>query len=228
MLFIISNKRWFSLYIFNDDSGTLKPGSQGFFCSGLLLINNPHSSYREIRRIRNNHNFLNELHFHKISKRRALIYVDIINSIFNLEGSYFYGMLVNNENVSRNVLGRREYVGVNRVVKTLMKQCSMDFSQNTEATVFTDKKARVRQDNFTDYIRDISRRENYKIRIKEVIPLDSKDDDLIQVCDLITGAARTIFSGVNVESESRNFVLDNVRESLNNEDKVRIWNWEQV
>jgi len=216
------------LYIFHDDSGNLKPGARGFFCPGLLLSKKPYAAYRIIKNIRNSRNFYDELHFHKISEQRAYIYVDVINSILTLEECSFYGMIVNNENASRIILGKKEYVGVNRIVKTLMSQCSLHFPHNIEAVVFTDKKLRVRQDNFTDYIRNSSRRENFKIRIKEVISIDSKDDDLIQTCDLITGAVRIIFSSLSIESEWRNFVIENVRETLNNDEKVKVWYWEQI
>ena len=147
----MSNWSKYPLYIFHDDSGRLEPGKKGYFCSGLLFTKYPHKAYGVIQEIRRRYSFYDELHFHKISEKRAPIYIDVILSTLNTEGFSFYGMLVNNEKANKRILGKKEYVGVNRVVRTLMAKSAINIPEHSDAIVFTDKKSRVRQDNFLDY-----------------------------------------------------------------------------
>lgn len=213
------------MYIFHDDSGKLQPGKKGFFCSGLLFVRYPHKAYSIIKQIRHRYSFYEELHFHKISEKRAPIYVNVILSALNSDEVSFYGMFVNNERVTKKALGRKEYIGINRVVKSLMTKSAMDISERVEAVVFTDSKSRVRQDNFLDYLKDKGTRETPKLKVKDVIPLDSKSDDLIQACDLVAGSVRDIWGNLEIRSKWRQFVLDQVLESLTKRENVRIWEW---
>lgn len=178
-----------SCFIYHDESGVV--GASGLFIVGLLFIKERGVLYNKISSIRQKYRFQEEMHFTDVSNPKATkVCCEVLEAILK-EPVWFRGHVFDNNKIDLNYFGsqvkKARYTAYNYFTKETLRI----FTKDTEnAVVYTDDKSRAAKDNFVFYIKDSINRNNIsgKTVIKHLQPIDSKNDDLMQVTDLIIGS----------------------------------------
>lgn len=194
-----------SSFIYHDESGTI--GTTGIFIVGLLFVKDRGLLYRKINQIRAKHQFKQEMHYTKISSPKECKFCSEVLQEILKENIWFRGHVFDNSKVDLSYFGthpRARYIAYNYFTKETLRVFTR---QESNAVVFSDEKSRSIKDNFIYYVKDSINNNTQPSRtiIKHLQAIDSKQDDIMQVTDLIIGAVN------NKESGSRHPLKEAVR-----------------
>jgi hypothetical protein len=178
-----------SCFIYHDESGTV--GTDGIFIVGLLFVKERGSLYHKIGQLRSKHRFTEEMHFKDISNPKACGFCCQVLQETLKENIWFRGHTFDNSQVDLSYFGthpkKARYIAYNYFTKETLR----DYTRNEHnAVVYSDAKSRSVKDNFIIYVKDSINNNTQppKTIIKHLQPIDSKNDDIMQLTDLIIGA----------------------------------------
>lgn len=213
------------LWVFLDESGAVR--SNQAFVAGFWVTEAPEVWRNIVRILRRARNTWGELHFHEISRKPDdpgfLLAKDILYWLRHM-GKWYARFIY----VSEQYLQLWKAHSANRVYDFLVSQlCSrfLPHAKGRQGLLVIDEKKRPAWDIAIPYgletlVNEISRRNGGPIF--HVLTADSAEDDLLQVCDLLTAAMRQHFvpSG-NENKEHLGRIVAHMRASA----RVKLWEW---
>lgn len=171
-------------YIFFDESGT--GGDNLYLGLGVIVCSDPAIIHEKLDTIRKKHRYFNEIKFEKMSKKRFKI-CQLFLKIFKEEAISFKAVIVNKERVGIENFDYKHWVRFNQIADDLINSVVKD---TDSIQIYADEKTSPAEDNFSEYLL------THVIGVKEIVIVNSKAYDLIQLCDLLLGAVRASYEGV--------------------------------
>lgn len=171
-------------HIFFDESGT--GGDNLYLGMGIIVCSNPAIVHEKLDAIRKKYRYFNEIKFEKMSEKRFKI-CQLFLKIFKEEDIYFKAVVVNKKKVGIEYFDYKHWVRFNQMANDLINSVVSD----TETVqIYADEKTSPAEDNFSEYLL------THVIGVKEIVIVNSKAYDLIQLCDLLLGAVRANYEKV--------------------------------
>lgn len=212
-------------FVYFDECGDTK--SAPFFLLGLLLVTNREACQEKIKEIRNEFHFRNEMKFMKVSGLRAVVYDEIINLFFDSPNLYFRCMVVDKKLIDWKKFKNLKYEAYNFFSREILCR---SLGQVEQAVIYTDAVVRKKEDQFLKEILTLNLEFKHN-PIKHIEPIDSKSDDLLQMCDLLLGVANNgLTQNTNpFKKKLRNLVLKRLERKTFTEgfedNKFTVWHW---
>jgi hypothetical protein len=180
------------LYVLGDESGSFKHGD--WMVVGIVLLSDPESARADLAALRTRHRFTNELKYGSTDKYRMPFALAVLEWFFTNPDIEFRCIAKNGDlhDPSYYASGWSELdpdiLAYNMTYKEVIK-----FNLPADprrVLVKVDEKSRHRMDNLLQYL-------PYAIpSIRRVFEGNSKDDDLLQVVDLLVGCVHGDLTGV--------------------------------
>lgn len=171
-------------HIFFDESGT--GGDNTYLGLGVIVCTNPARIHEKLDVIRKKHNYFNEIKFEKMSKKRFKI-CKLFLQVLRSEQAVFKAVIVNKKQVGIEHFDYKHWARFNTLADDLINGV---VEENETIHIYADEKTSPAEDNFSEYLL------THVIGTQEVIAVNSKAYDLIQLCDLILGAIRASYEKV--------------------------------
>lgn len=187
-------------YVFFDESGT--GGDNLYLGLGLIICKKPAELHEEFDRIRKKANYNNEIKFEKISRKRYAIYSEFIKAFKQDRDARFKAVVINKRKAHIKHFRYQRWVRFNTMADDLINSA---VRKNKKVKIFADEKTSPAEDNFSDYLL------THVVGAKEVVIVNSKDYDLIQLCDLLLGGVRADFEGI-IKSKLKKKIVKKVLE----------------
>jgi hypothetical protein len=170
-----------------------------------LMTNDPEALLQAVREVRKSHFYNNELHWTKQSNLRVRVYSDVAKKIRAVGDWEYKATCISAREFNLDYYDGREDLAYNRMVRhgidAAMRFPKIDIHDALDITI--DTKQRLQVDNCISYLREhyegpfINDDDgNLNYRPVEVREIDSKAHDLVQVCDLISGAKHSLLAGI--------------------------------
>lgn len=172
-------------YIFFDESGT--GGDNLYLALGIVVCKHPSRLHEAFDQVRKKHRYFNEIKFEKISKKRYKIYKEFLRIFKQSQDAKLKCVIVNKRKVGIKHFRYKRWVRFNVVADDLINSVT---EANQLVKIFADEKTSPAENNFSEYLL------THVVGAQEVVIVNSKDYDLIQVCDLLLGAIRAKFEKV--------------------------------
>lgn len=185
-------------YIFFDESGT--GGDSSYLALGVIVCKRPSELHEKLDQLRKKYKYYNEIKFEKISQKRYKIYRSFLKVFEGSEDVYFRAVVVNKRKVGIKHFSYKRWVRFNTLADDLINSV---VERNESVKIIADERTSPAGDNFSEYLL------THVVGAQEVVLVNSKDYDLIQVCDLILGAVRASFEKV-VKSELKLKVIGEI------------------
>lgn len=211
-----------SCFIYHDESGVV--GTSGFFIVGLLFVKDRRPLYQKITEIRQSLRFKEEMHFADVSNPKAnKVCCEVLKEVLK-EPIWFRGYVFDNSKVDLSYFGTHKKKARYTAYNFFTKETLRIFTKKEEnAIVYSDEKSRAVKDNFIFYVKDSINNNAQPARtvIKHLQPIDSKEDDIMQVTDLIIGSIN------NKVSDNRHPLKEAIRQVAESEfgKKIHYWAW---
>ena len=213
-------------YLFGDESGDFK--TKPYFIIGCLRTQNPQFFEQKISELRKKLNFSFEVKYSNTNKLKIPLCKAMIDLFFKSRNIEFRCITKSNlifdlSYYKNNRLGiPAKDLAYNKTYCDLIKH---NINIGERVLVYIDKKSRVKKDNLLEYLRrEIP-------QIVDVQPRNSRDLNLLQLADLITGSIYGNLTGNNhpVKKELQNYILNylpisNFKERIN-VSKFNVWHW---
>ncbi len=207
-------------FLYQDESGD-PCRAHGDFLVGLLKVRDPEPLREAVRRVRDHYHFQNELHFSDMSALREAVYGRGFAELAQLTRLFeFHAILVRYTRLDITLCGGKRHLAYNFFTKLLLQHRCAGVER---ALMFSDRKARMKEDNFLEYLRTEVNLEAGRCVLKKVEPLDSKRDDLLQVADLFTGCANNLMGHASGERKVR---VRECAERLGLVTRAAVWDWQ--
>ena len=188
-------------YAFIDEAGRscvtgkLKD-RQPYFIVGVLLTNRPDDLLAAIRGVRESQRFFHEIHWTKQGSTRVAAYRAVAEAVRRVGGWEYKATRFLSRAVDLRYFSGLEHLAYNRFVRmavdSALKYPKIAVYDDLDFTI--DQKSRVNYDNFLEYISfqfgTVLRMDEETITLRDVTvrESDSKTNDLLQLCDLFSGA----------------------------------------
>lgn len=199
-----------SYQFFCDESGINSDSK--VIAVGLLSTN--YKQRQELKKLisqsRINNSCFHEMHFKSMSKKRYNLYLEVLKHA--LDYSKFYCGVIDKAQLNTEWFGKKDYITLNYFTKKVVARFA---NPGMNGVLYLDQKARERKDNGLDYLlREVNFEKPYAL--KKVEAIDSKANEFIQVCDLLTGLSRLAFlRGVVIYKNPKwDFTPSNRKEEL--------------
>ncbi|MGA2759508.1 MAG: DUF3800 domain-containing protein, partial [Candidatus Cybelea sp.] len=198
-------------YLYVDEAGRSRlrgtlSREQPYFIVGVLMTNDPNALRGAIARARAAFHFPHELHWTKQGNLRNQVYERVVAEVRKVNQWAYKATCIPVENFDLSYYGNREDRAYNRMVRmgiemALFRYPRIPIREDFDITI--DMKQRLAADNCIEYIRQqcegpeiIGRNgeEFLKFRSVEVREVDSKTSDLVQLCDLFSGAKNSLLA----------------------------------
>ena len=178
--------------LFHDES--CNPGDDCFIV-GVLKVYERGKLEAAIKAARDKWHFSNELHFSKMSNLRMNVYKEVFDRVSAVKDDFhFSAICVKRDKIDINkYFSGQKHLAYNYFTKLLLKHRCKNVA---DAELVTDEKTRRIEDNFVQYIEwEINQlSSSEKDPITKVTVKSSKESDLLQLTDLLTGATGAILN----------------------------------
>lgn len=171
-------------HIFFDESGT--GGDNIHLGLGILVCANPAKIHEKLDTIRKKYRYFNEIKFEKISEKRFKI-CKLFLQVLKKEQVIFKAVVVNKKLVGIEHFDYKHWARFNTLADDLINSV---INEDESVHIYADEKTSPAEDNFSEYLL------THVLGVKEVVVVNSKAYDMIQLCDLILGAIRASYEGV--------------------------------
>jgi len=215
-------------YLFGDESGDFK--TKPYFVIGLIKTKNPGFFETEIKALREKHGFKFEIKYSSTNRLKAPLCKDLVDLFFESPGLEFRSIV--KSNLVHDLSYFREMgtsmrprdLAYNRTYREVIENNLVE-EEDTRVLVYIDDKSRLKDDNLLEYLkREIP-------QLRDVQPRDSKDLELLQLTDLLTGSIYGDLTGNN-HPVKRNLIdyilkylpIDDFSRKMNTA-KFNVWHW---
>jgi hypothetical protein len=213
-------------YIFGDESGDFK--TKPYFAIGLLRTAEMAFFEREIKKLRRRFSFQFEVKYSSTNRLKVPFCKALIDLFFKSPTLQFRSIVKSNLIYDLSYLkGSNLDIPVKDLAynKTYCEVIENNVMNDERVIVYIDRKSRVKADNLLEYLR------KQIPQIRDVQPRDSKDLELLQLADLLTGSIYGDLTGNNhpVKRELISYILkqlpvDSFREKMTTS-KFNVWHW---
>lgn len=210
-------------WVYQDESG--EPGKDEYFIVGILCMTEGQRNkvLQAIKYIREIEGFKNEFHFQKFSNKRADIYAKVIKCILSDHYVSFRSIVVKRDLVRLDMFGNKRHFVYNKFTQLLIEH-TIKYRGTDQIHIRPDQKNRLKIDNFYSYLVESCNynawMKGYQYTVKSCKSSDSKNCDLNQLCDLLTGIVRNKYIPAG---ERKNEFAAAMLEKYAN--KINIWEW---
>jgi len=167
-----------SKYLFFDESGT--GGDNLYLGLGVIVCTDPAGLHEKLQTVRDEYSYHNEIKFEKMSKKRFVICRQFLKT-FKAEDVFFRAILVNKKEVGIEHFDYKHWARFNKLADDLLNSV---IGQNETVKIYVDEKTSPAEDNFSEYLL------THVVGVSEIVVVNSKAYDLIQLCDLLLGGIR--------------------------------------
>jgi hypothetical protein len=192
-------------YVYVDEAGRSRVNGgdkhqrQPYFIVGVLLTSDPAALLRAVGEARTAHHFTNEIHWTKQSDLRARVYREVARKIRAVDGWEFRAARFEASAVDLRAFRGRPHLAYNHFVQLAIDvalRCSR-IVLHPGLNITIDAKQRLHQDDFLHGLHaryDATSAPNGVARtgLVAVREIASDEHDLVQVCDLLSGAHHTM------------------------------------
>lgn len=213
-------------YIFGDESGDFK--TKPYFLLGFLKTKNPDFFEEKISQLRGEFNFNFEIKYSSTNRLKIPLAKACLDLFFDSEEIEFKCIVKSNLIFDLSFY-RNNHLGIPpqdlAYNKSYCEVIRNNLGAEEKVIAYIDDKSRVKKDNLLEYLkREIP-------QILDVQPRDSKDLNLLQLADLITGSIYGNLTGNNhpVKRELQEHILGklpigNFQENIG-VSKFNVWKW---
>src|ERR1700730_6688748 len=176
-------------FAYQDESGGIKHGT--YFIVGFLLVRHREPILEAIQKARKAENYWNELHFKKSGERRHRAFRSVFDEVAKVHSQFrFQALVVRNSLVNLRYYGGEKHIAYNYFTRLLLERKGVFLKS---AMVYVDQKSRLKKDRFIHLLSDKMTFKLGREAICRVIETHSKEDDLIQLTDLLTGCINNLY-----------------------------------
>jgi hypothetical protein len=183
-------------FLFFDESGT--GGDNIYLALGVIVCIDPAEIHQKLEAVRNKKSYHNEIKFEKMSSRRFVVCRQFLK-VFAAENVFFRAVLINKKDVGIEHFDYKDWARFNLLAADLLNSVihSGEISQ-----IYADEKTSPAEDNFSEYLI------THVAGVDQIVLVDSKAYDLIQLCDLLLGGIRAKLEGVVKNSEKKKLIKE--------------------
>lgn len=219
-------KKTTSAYIFGDESGDFK--TKPYFVIGLIKTKKMYFYEEKIKKLRKQYNFFFEIKYSSTNRLKIPLSKALIDLFFDSAELEFRSIIKSNLIYDLSFF-RGSKLGIPAkdlaYNKTYCEVIKYNIGKEEKVVVYIDDKSRVKADNLLEYLK-------MQIpQIRDVQPRNSKDLQLLQLADLITGSIYGDLTGNNhpVKREIINYILRKLPIKSFKEKmigaKFNLWHW---
>jgi hypothetical protein len=194
-------------YLYVDEAGRSRVnggdarGRQPYFIVGVLLTNDPAALLHAIDEARAAHHFANEIHWTKQSDLRARVYREVAQRIRAVEGWAFRATRFKASSVDLRAFHGRPHLAYNHFVRiaidAALAHSRLTIQPCLDITI--DAKQRLNDDDFLHglyarYDAPAATNGSRRTGLVAVREIASHAHDLVQACDLLSGAHHTMLT----------------------------------
>lgn len=183
-------------FLFFDESGT--GGDNLYLGLGVAVCSDPARIHEKLQDIRDEYSYYNEIKFEKMSKKRFIVCRQFLNT-FRAEDISLRAILVNKKEVGIEHFDYKHWARFNKSAADLLN--SVIHSGET-VQIYADEKTSPAEDNFSEYLI------THVAGVSEIVLVNSKAYDLIQLCDLLLGGIRAKLERVVKNSEKKKLIKE--------------------
>ncbi|MBM4402209.1 MAG: DUF3800 domain-containing protein [Candidatus Cloacimonetes bacterium] len=213
-------------YIFGDESGDFK--TKPYFIIGFIRTETMDIFEKKIKELRQKYDFHFEIKYSSTNKLKIPLSKAIVDLFFNSTGLEFRSIVKSNLIFDLSYF-RRSKIGIPAkdlaYNKTYREVIEHNTAKNERVIVYIDDKSRLKADNLLEYLK------KQIPQVRDVQPRNSKDLQLLQLADLVTGSIYGDLTGNNhpVKRELISYILDylpikSFTEKMSTS-KFNIWHW---
>lgn len=197
------------IYSFFDESGT--DGKSKFLALGLLMIRNIVNLHQVLESCRLAHHFKNEIKFEKASSVRSAIAQEWIEIFLNLKEASFQCLVIDKAQAGLPFTNLKKWPRFKLYSKLFLEKA---ITENNIRFYF-DSYGKQQDSQFKEYLLT-------HIRGLTVIePVNSKDYDALQLCDLLLGAVRAYFEK-SITSDYKKKIIKLLQKKLASDNLVQV------
>lgn len=207
-------------HLFCDESGTA--ADQHILAIGVLKTREPERLREMIEAARASHRLRDELHYWKHSRRKLALYDEVLSRVWECEAR-FEAMVVDKRFVDMAHFGGDKYLMLNGFLVQALKPC---LAPGGQAALHLDHRERL-----ADLAQGLLPQLNALLpnALGKVEIADSKQEPLIQLCDLLTGVVHAFYEPRPETEPTRKaaFSRRQFARLLEHEQlgQTRIWRW---
>lgn len=170
---------------FLDETGGLQTTRDPFFAVGLLRCREPYELLRPMQRIRDRQHFYDEIKWNKVSAKKLPILIDLLNVFFSADAT-FSAFIVDKQ--KHDVVER--FGGLFNAYDALARQLVRGSIKRGETLwIVADEYSTPPMVTFEENVRDYVNQRLKRSAVAGVCRMRSSGVDLLQLVDLILGAA---------------------------------------
>lgn len=213
-------------YIFGDESGDFK--TKPYFAIGLVRTVDVVFFEDKIKELRQRFDFRFEIKYSSTNRLKIPLCKALIDLFFEFPAIQFRSIVKSNLVYDLSYFkGSKLGIPVKDLAynRTYREVIENNITEGERVIVYIDKKSRVRADNLLEYLK------KQIPQVKDVQPRDSKDLELLQLADLLTGSIYGDLTGNNhpVKRELISYILgylpiSNFKEKMATP-KFNVWHW---
>src|SRR3989338_5921004 len=175
-------------FCFLDETGLLHSKTDQFFALGIIKCREPHRLYNQIRKIRDKHNYREEIKWSAIDRR---IRFDVAREIFNIfiqEDARFNCLILNKNELDFKTHFNDDLYKVYRSFTVALLKLIIGNKPDEVLMVLADDYFSPDGTELESKIKHIVNDHYQKFVVAGVCPINSKSSDILQMTDLILGA----------------------------------------
>jgi len=175
-------------FCFLDETGLLYRPRDKFFALGVIKVEKPQRLYNRIRKIRDKHNYREELKWANLDRS---IRFDMAREFFNVfldEDVKFNSIILNKDELDFEKYYQNNMYKVYRSFTVVLLKLIIGKNPEEIITLLADDYFTPDNEDLEDAIKGIINDHYKKFVVSGVCQINSKSSDLIQLTDLILGA----------------------------------------
>lgn len=192
-------------YDFFDESGT--DGKSKFLALGLIEVKDIVNFHKVLDGVRDNHRYRNEIKFEKVSNLRAAIAKEWIDEFFGFREVKFHCLVTEKQKAGIPLINLKKWSRFKIYTKQFLDKCLRE--KKVRFYFDTYNKAQDRQ--FKEYLL------THVKGLENIQSINSKDYDVLQICDLLLGAVRASFEKT-ITSAYKKEIIRHIQKKLSIEE----------
>lgn len=203
------------IYTFFDESGT--DGKSKFLALGLIKVKDVVNLHKLLEESRNKHNFKNEIKFEKISSVRADVAKEWLDIFLKIENIEFHCLVVDKKQAGIPLSNLKKWSRFKIYTKSFLDNVLKGDDIHFYFDSYNEKQDREFKIYLSTHIHGLPVIEG----------VNSKDYDVLQLCDLLLGAVRASFEKT-ITSERKKGIVKFLESKINSEKISVIYNQKTV
>lgn len=173
-------------FVFFDETGAINDKANRFFGLGMIKCLQPYFLDFQIRKIRQQHRFFDEIKWNTLSKIKINLIKEIIDCVFSTPGIYFSSIIINKDLVNfQKEFNNDPYLAYQHFTECLLLK---NIDDNEILTILADYITVPSKIKFEVDLKHKINESLKRLAISGVHRIDSRGSNVIQIVDLLLGA----------------------------------------